>query len=239
MITSPSNATIKRFAKLHQKKYREKEKLMIIEGPHLVDIARSKGLIHTVFTLEGSTDSNTVQVSELVMKKLTKTNHVPPVAAVAKMPIRKSVSEKVLILEHVQDPGNVGTLIRTALAFGFETVVLDQSADPYSAKVLRSTQGAIFDLTLLEMDVKTFKNTYPNYTLIGTELSGETTAWVPSKPYAVILGNEGQGMNESSRGQCDVLVKIPIDSIDSLNVGIAGGIIMHALTNADRPLFKL
>jgi TrmH family RNA methyltransferase len=239
MITSPSNATIKRFAKLHQKKYREKESLMIIEGPHLVDIARFKGLIHTVFTLDESTESNTVQVSEMVMKKLTKTNHVPPIAAVAKIPKRHTVSSKVLILEHVQDPGNVGTLIRTALAFGFGTVVLDQSADPYSAKVLRSTQGAIFDITLLEMSVMDFKNTYPKHTVIGTDLNGQSTGKKPVEPYALILGNEGQGMKESTQKQCNVLLKIPIKNIDSLNVGIAGGILMHALANTNTPDLKL
>ena len=212
---------------------------MIIEGPHLVDIALSKGLIHTVFRLSGTNHKDAVEVSEPVMKKLTKTNHVPPVAAVAKIPIRKTVSKRVLILEHVQDPGNVGTLIRTALAFGFETVVLDRSADPYSAKVLRSTQGAVFDITILEMDVAAFKKTYPNHTLIGTDLKGKTEAKMPVEPYALILGNEGSGMDEFTLRQCDTLIRIPIDSIDSLNVGIAGGIIMHALSNGDTPVFKV
>lgn len=212
---------------------------MIIEGPHLVEIAQAKGLVHTVFSLEELPNIKTTLVSESVMKKLTQTNHVPPVAAVCKKPIRKSVTDKVLILEHVQDPGNVGTLLRTALAFGFDTVVLDRCADPFSAKVLRSTQGALFDLTLLETNVHAFKETHPDYTLIGTDLFGDSHAQHPSLPYALILGNEGQGMEKETRQLCDQLIKIPIKSIDSLNVGIAGGILMHSLTNAGTPLFKL
>ena len=239
MLTSPNNVTVKRFSKLHQKKYRDQENLMIVEGPHLVEIAQSKVLIHTIFSLEAMPRSHSTLVSESVMKKLTSTNHVPPVAAVVKIPIRQSLSSKVLILEHVQDPGNVGTLLRTALAFGFETVVLDRCADPFSSKVLRSTQGALFDLTLIETDTKTFKNQHPEYTLIGTDLLGQTESLMPKLPYALILGNEGQGMKKSTRALCDTLVKIPIKSIDSLNVGIAGGIFMHSLTNAGSSIFKL
>lgn len=227
MIASTQNDTVKRFAKLHQKKYRDKEGLFIIEGPHLVEEAKEHGLLHTVFSLDERTDA--VQVSEAVMKKLTRTDHVPPIAAIAKKPGKKPLSKRVLMLEHLQDPGNVGTLLRTALAFGFTTVVLDRCADIYSPKVLRSTQGALFQLDIRTADAKGFHEAHPEYTLIAADIKGEASPGDITPPFALILGNEGQGLKDSTLALSNRLVRIPIDHIDSLNVAVAGGILMHTL----------
>ncbi|MFW5893411.1 MAG: TrmH family RNA methyltransferase [Bacillota bacterium] len=228
MITSVQNETVKRFSKLHQKKYRDKEALFIVEGKHLVEEASKAGLLHTVFTLEEG--EGTIQVSEAVMRKLTQTDHVPPVAAVVKKPSEKPLTDRVLLLENVQDPGNVGTLIRTALAFGFETVILDRSADIYAPKVQRSTQGAIFQMAIRTMDARTFKTHYPTYTLIATDLEGTPDAPRIAPPLALILGNEGQGLKRETLKLADHRLKIPVQNIDSLNVAVAGGILMHKLS---------
>ncbi len=227
MLTSTGNDTVKRFAKLHQKKYRDKEGLFIIEGPHLVEEALKHGRVHTVFSLEKR--EGAVQVNQAVMKKLTDTHHVPPVAAVAFKPELKTLSDKVLILERIQDPGNVGTLIRTALAFGFTSVVLDRTADVYSPKVIRSTQGAIFQMDLRFMDVKSFKEANPEHTLYAAAVDGTAAFKSPEGPCGLVLGNEGQGLESSTQRLCEHLIRIPIDHIDSLNVAVAGGILMHKL----------
>ncbi|MFP4077682.1 MAG: TrmH family RNA methyltransferase [Bacillota bacterium] len=228
MIASTQNDRIKRFSKLHQKKYRDKEGLFIIEGPHLVEEASEANLIHTVFSLDAR--EGMVQVSEAVMRKLTQTDHIPPVAAVARKPGEKPLSKRALILENIQDPGNVGTLIRTALAFDFKTVVLDNCADIYSPKVLRSTQGALFKMAIRTMDVATFKKTHADYTLVATGLEGETDVPAIPPPFALILGNEGQGLTPHALKLADHTLKIPIANIDSLNVAVAGGILMHKLS---------
>lgn len=228
MITSTQNETIKRYSKLHQKKYRDKENRFIVEGKHLVEEASKAGLVHTVFSL--AEDEGAVQVSESVMRKLTQTDHVPPVAAVVRKPDEKPLTKRVLVLENVQDPGNVGTLIRTALAFGFKTVVLDKSADIYAPKVLRSTQGAIFQMAIRMMDAKTFKTHHPEYTLIATDLEGSADVSSITPPFALILGNEGQGLKPETLTLADERVRIPIHNIDSLNVAVAGGILMHKLS---------
>jgi len=239
MITSRQNPTVKDARRLNRKKYRDQTGMMLIEGPHLVEEATRKGLVQTVFILKRDpAHPGAIVVSEDVMRHLCDAKSAPPVAAVVNDPPKRPPGKKVLILENIQDPGNVGTLIRTALAFGFETVIEDECADYRSAKVLRSTQGAIFHLNILSMDVETFKENHPSHTLIGAHVrDGSSPPKHPRGPFALILGNEGQGLKERTLRLLDDTVHIPLITIDSLNVGVAGAIIMHALTS-ETPLFE-
>ncbi len=232
MINATQNPHVKKARKYHQKKYRHKDKRCLIEGFHLLEEARRKDCLETVFLLEPHPEYPTANlISETVMKHLTDSKNPPPAAAVAIIPETQTTGKQVLILEHIQDPGNVGTLIRSALAFGFDTIISDESADFFSPKVLRSTQGAVFHLQLHHMTVATFKQKNPAHTLIGTALSGEASA--PRKiptPYALILGNEGAGLKTETLNHLDHTVMIPMRTIDSLNVGVAGSILMYVLT---------
>jgi TrmH family RNA methyltransferase len=123
----------------------------------------------------------------------------------------------------------LGTLLRSALAFGFTTIVLDDTVDLYNPKVLRSTQGAIFHLSFLTMSATTFKENHPDYTLIATAVHGNATTTKPKGKYALILGNEGAGIKDETLALADAFITIPITTMESLNVAVAGSIIMHQL----------
>lgn len=239
MITSKQNTVIKAAKKLQMKKYRDQEARLLIEGFHLIEEATKAQLVETVFLTQPHPDyPEAILVATPVLKDLLGVDHQPQAAAIIKKPKEGKMGEKVLILENIQDPGNVGTLIRSALAFGFDTVVSFQSADLYSLKVLRSTQGAIFQLGIQHADVKTFKKNYPKHIVIGAHLGQKTALKHPLKhPFALVVGNEGQGLAQETIAQLDYTITIPIAHIDSLNVGVAGSIIMHALTQK-QPLLR-
>ena len=228
MITSVDNKAIKELAKLKQKKYRDETNTYIIEGIHLIEEAHKHNVVKAIYTTESdSIFDEAILLSPHVMKKITDTKHVPNYVALVRKQSSKDVTDHVLILENIQDPGNLGTLLRSALAFGYKTVVLDQSVDLYNPKVLRGAQGAHFHLNCHWMRVKDFHDTYP-HTLIATALEGETITPV-KPPYAIILGNEGQGLKEETLALASHIFTIPIETIDSLNVAVAGSILMHRL----------
>jgi TrmH family RNA methyltransferase len=230
MITSLQNPLIKDIAKLHQKKYRHATNTFIIEGDHVIEEARKNHLVKTIITTNKDTHySDAIIVSESVMKKLSSTHHIPTVIAVCTMQLSTTLTDRVLILEHIQDPGNLGTLLRSALAFGFETIVLDEAVDLYNPKVLRSTQGALFHLSFLTMSAPEFKAKHPDYTLIATAVNGNTTIVKPKDKYALILGNEGSGIHKDTLAIADTIITIPMATMESLNVAVAGSIIMHQL----------
>ncbi len=230
MITSLQNSLIKSVAKLNQKKYRHATNQFIIEGEHLLEEALKHDVVETIITTNKDTEyDNALIVSEAVMKKLTTTQHVPTLIAVCNMNQKKALADHVLILEHIQDPGNLGTLLRSALAFGFTTIVLDETVDLYNPKVLRSTQGAIFHLSFLTMSARAFKTKHPDYTLIATAVASDKIMDKPKGKYALILGNEGSGIKAETLAISDAVVTIPMTSMESLNVAVAGSIIMHQL----------
>ncbi len=229
MITSVNNPLIKSTAKLQQKKIRDESNTYIIEGEHLIEEAQKKGLIKTIFTTNDKTKyKEAVLLSPHVMKKITDTKHVPPFAAIVYKHEAKHIGPQVLILEQIQDPGNLGTLLRSALAFNFTTVILDDCVDLYNPKVLRAAQGAHFHLNILTQSFETFKHNQP-HSIIATGLKG-TTLKPHKSPYALVLGNEGHGLKPQTLNQADSIITIPIQHIDSLNVAIAGSIIMHSLS---------
>ncbi|MBN2604692.1 MAG: RNA methyltransferase [Bacilli bacterium] len=228
-ITSVNNPLIKEMSKLHQKKYRDEMGLFLIEGYHMYEEANKLDIFEHVFTNDPAiTGSKVIYVSRVVLEKLTKTQNPQNVVCVCRKLAEKELSDRVLILEEIQDPGNLGTLLRSALAFGFETVVLDNSVDVYNDKVLRSTQGAIFLLNLISMNTIDFMNLYQEYEYYGTSLHGSllTEISYPQK-FALILGNEGSGVSPTVLKMTKKNITISTQKVDSLNVGVAGSIIMH------------
>ncbi len=232
-ITSVNNSLIKEMTKLHQKKYRDRTGLFLVEGYHLYEEAKKHGLIDRVFTTDTSiAGDNVTYVSDHVLQKLANTKSPQGVVTICKMMTENPLTNRILICDHVQDPGNLGTLMRSALAFGFETIVLDHSVDTYNDKVLRSTQGALFQLNIINQDIETFMIENPSYYYVGTALSNHKMTDIEVKEkMAVIVGNEGSGIRESVLEKADINVTIPIQHIDSLNVGVAGSIIMHFVSD--------
>lgn len=225
MITSLANEKIKEAAKLLEKKYRDKTSTFLVEGFHLVEEARNANLLLEVFTSDESVAGTLV--SRGVIKKLSSTETPQPIVGIVKKPSTKELNNKVLVLDNVQDPGNVGTLIRTAIAFGFDSIIV-KGADVFSPKVIRASQGGIFKLNIIQTDdIKSFFGL--GHTVIGALLDKEAKSYneieVPKK-LMLVLGNEGQGISNEVISVLDEKVYIPI-SFESLNVAVAGGILMN------------
>ena len=137
--TSINNPKIKYLSKLKEKKFRDKENLYIIEGEHLVKEAIKRNIVKEIFVLENSSFdfNNASYVTKEVMKYITNLDSIPPVIGLAYKEEPKEIGNKIVILENVQDPGNIGTIIRSAVAFNIDTIILTKGcADVYSPKVL-------------------------------------------------------------------------------------------------------
>lgn len=230
-ITSVNNPLVKETVKLHKKKYRDDRMVFIVEGYHLYEEAKKAQIIRQVFTTDKKIKgSNVVYVNETVLHKLSQLKSPQQVIAVCNKLKTKELTNKVLILEKLQDPGNLGTLLRSALAFGFHTVVLDNTVDLYNDKVIRSTQGAMFKLNIIHQNTVHFIRSNKEYVYFGTSLKGSSIDDIikPSK-YALILGNEGNGLSSEVLSITNKNITIKTNDVESLNVAIAGSILMHEL----------
>ena len=240
IITSKANSVVKNAKKLHQKKYRKSAYL--IEGWHLFEEAVQAGVtIEKIFALESYRDQlvafpQTIWVSEEILLDLADTQTPQGIVAVIQkeeVGLPDLHQGKYLFLEDVQDPGNVGTMIRTADAAGFTGVIVsDKSADIYSLKTLRSMQGSHFHLPIYRMPVATFvegakKSDLP---ILATTLSRGSKDYrelSPLEDFVLVMGNEGQGISSVMAESADQLVHIGMKGrAESLNVAVAAGILM-------------
>ena len=240
IITSKANSVVKNAKKLHQKKYRKSAYL--IEGWHLFEEAVQAGVtIEKVFALESYRDQlaafpQTVWVSEDILQDLADTQTPQGIVAVIQkeeVGLPDFSQGKYLFLEDVQDPGNVGTMIRTADAAGFTGVIVsDKSADIYSLKTLRSMQGSHFHLPIYRMPLVSFveEAKKSNLPILATTLSRESKDYrelSSLENFVLVMGNEGQGISSVMAESADQLVHIGMKGrAESLNVAVAAGILM-------------
>lgn len=234
IITSTSNATIKELIKLKQTKYRNETKCYLIEGEHLVEEAMKAGQVELIISTKESNYANTIQVSKEVMDKLAFTKTPQSIMAKCKMQLENNIiaGNKYLLLDDLQDPGNIGTLIRTALALGIDQVILSKHCvDIYNDKVLRSMQGANFHISCIYQDLKEsiHQLKQQDVFVVGSALENGVDIKNINKAnkMAIIVGNEGSGMSSQILSICDAICYIPITTIESLNVAVAGSIMMY------------
>jgi len=235
MIESASNAKIKYAMKLKQKKYRSQFNQFLVEGKHLVEEAIKSNMVSVIFSTEEPNFPNieAYQINASLMAKLSELNNDYGVVAICNRPKSSKLSNKILILDGIQDPGNMGTLIRTAVAFGFETIISESSVDYFNEKVIRSSQGAVFYVNLLEMNIFDFIRSHQEYHYYGTDIVNGTpihNVTFNTSNIAIVLGNEGSGVRSEIQKLVQINIYIPMQSTESLNVGIAGGIIMYETT---------
>ena len=240
IITSKANSVVKNAKKLHQKKYRKSAYL--IEGWHLFEEAVQAGVtIEKVFALESYRDQlvafpQTIWVSEEILLDLADTQTPQGIVAVIQkeeVGLPDLHQGKYLFLEDVQDPGNMGTMIRTADAAGFTGVIVsDKSADIYSLKTLRSMQGSHFHLPIYRMPLVSFveEAKKSNLPILATTLSRESKYYrelSSLENFVLVMGNEGQGISSVMAESADQLVHIGMKGrAESLNVAVAAGILM-------------
>lgn len=243
MITSIQNQQIKTFRKLHLRKHREQLQQFLVEGYHLVEEALKSDweVEHIVMTdqakkLEGITKEKVMLVNQAVFNHLSQTESPQEIMAVIKKKkFQKITGKRLLLIDRIQDPGNLGTIIRTAVAAGYDAIVLGKgTVDPFNDKVLRATQGAVFHLPLIKKDLRPMIDRLKkdSYTIVASCLEGAKNVETIKKPdkFALVLGNEGSGISPEILSESDIKVKIPIyGEVESLNVSVAAGILMYQL----------
>ncbi|SEH40119.1 RNA methyltransferase, TrmH family [Ruminococcus flavefaciens] len=256
IITSKDNPTVKLYQKLSSsKKERLQYGLFVLEGQRIVEDAlkEESGITQLILTQKAYErfgeellqadlrNTRTIVISNELGNRIASTDSTQGVFAMCRIPVQRSVSSiitengKYLVLFGLQDPGNVGMMIRTADALGISGVIMSGSCDLYSPKVIRSTMGSVFRMKIaIENDAdKLFE-----------ELSGITTsAAVIDKDalpvtectfegaQAVFIGNEGNGLPADVAQRCSRKVIIPMHgNINSLNAAMAAGILMWELS---------
>ncbi|MCK3881101.1 RNA methyltransferase [Streptococcus suis] len=242
IIRSKSNNLVKQIKKLQQKKYRTSSYL--IEGWHLLEEAVKAGAsIEHVLVIEEHVDrvsqlEKVTVVSPEIIQDLTDSKSPQGVIAQLALPsqdLPERLEGRFLVLEDVQDPGNVGTIIRTADAAGFDGVFLtDKSADIYNMKVIRSMQGSHFHLPIYRLPIEDILSTLRNnqVEILATTLSSQSVDYrevSPGTSFALVMGNEGQGISDFVAEEADQLVHITMPGqAESLNVAIAAGILIFS-----------
>lgn len=258
-IFSKSNENVKFISSLNEKKFRSKNKAFYLEGVKVVNeildkekaidimfIAYSKSillatnggekLLERINSLE---NIKTLEFEENIFKYMTDTVNPQGVLAVLKMPeynlkdTLKGYNKNVVVLDKVQDLGNIGTIVRSCNAFDVEIIICTLgTADVYSPKTLRSTMGAILNTKVIylenisELEILKEKG----YSIVTTSLQGKENLNILSedKKFAFVMGNEANGVSEEIVNMSDLLIKIPMtDKIESLNVGVATSIILY------------
>ena len=239
VITSLENKKIKNLAKLLNKKYRDQENMFLVEGEHLVIEANNAGCLMEVIKCEDyelDFDVSTTIVTYDVIKKLSNTLNPQKVIGVCKKLEETDIGNKVLILEDIQDPGNLGTIIRSSVAFGIDTIILsNNTVDMYNDKVLRSSEGMLFHINIIRDDINNIidKLHKDGYQIYGTKVDGGTELKNVSfsEKCAIIMGNEGAGVSFSILDKCDKYIYIPMDNnCESLNVGVATSVILYEMS---------
>ncbi len=238
VIKSLDNKHIKNLSKLLLKKYRDIEGMFLAEGEHLVEEARNSGCLVEVVRTEdyqGDFGVKEVVVTYEVIKKLSGSVTPQKIIGVCKKMEERELGNKVLILDNLQDPGNLGTIIRSSVAFNVDTIVLSSdTVDLYNDKVLRSSEGMIFHINIVKREISDLIDELheKDYVVMGTRVTdGENVKCIdkPSK-VAVVMGNEGAGVRREILDKCDKYLYIPMSkTCESLNVGVATSIILYEL----------
>ncbi len=230
VIVSPSNPVYKDLLSL--KKNEKDLGLVLIQGEDLLQLAIQNGKLKDVILLKEDfaySDFREIILSESLYKNLASFQSLPKVMGVARMELGKELlGDKIVYLDGIQDPGNLGTIARTALAFGYRSLVLSQDCvSPFNAKAVSASKGSFFGLNIVYRSLEEVKKA--GYKLAMTDLNGKDISQVkkPEGKFAVVIGNEGQGIRPNNLALADVRVLLPIDrSIDSLNAAVAAGIFL-------------
>ena len=234
-ILSKNNQKIKDACALRIKKVRQEKGLFLMEGIKNLDMALRYGVVKQIFTSVGlpkiKQDIECYKVNDDILKKLAYSENPEGVVFVCEQlsPKKdKSKYHKIVYLDQINDPGNLGTILRTAVAFNYDAVVLNKSSvDLYNEKVVAASKGALFLIDAFYDDIDNYIN---GRTVIVSVLEDAKPLSQCEKPhdFVLVLGNESHGVSQEIINISNQKVKIEMnDSIDSLNVAVAAGILMN------------
>lgn len=234
-IMSKNNQKIKDACALKMKKVRQEKGLFLMEGIKNLDMALKFGVVKQIYTSIGlpklKKDIECYKVNDEVLKKLANSENPEGVVFVCEqLKPKKDPKDyhKIVYLDQINDPGNLGTILRTAVAFNYDAVILSKSSvDLYNEKVVAASKGALFLIDAFYDDIANYIN---NRTVIVSALDGAVPLSTCPKEenFVLVLGNESHGVSPEIIKKADKVVKIEMeDAIDSLNVAVAAGILMN------------
>ena len=252
LITSKDNEMVKHIKKLSDKKYRDQNKCYIIEGIKMVEEAiQEEALIEKIVICEESTKTSEISknlmyeiakydciyVTEKIFKTLTQVVNPQGILAVIKKNNERTLirydEDIIVVLDDIQDPGNLGTILRTVDSVGLKQLVVSKgTAGVYNPKVIRSSMGAIFRVEVIEVEnlketIETIRRN--NYNLVVTSLQTENSVYdISYDKKVIVIGNEANGVSKEIQEMADNKVKIPmLGKTESLNASVATGIILY------------
>ena len=238
LITSTDNKKIKDLVKLKQKKYRDIENKFIIETENLIKEAYIENRLEEVYLLENeelsfNVDCPIYYVTEKVMEKIKNINTSKYIGICSKKESNEYIGKRYLMLDKVSDPGNLGTIIRSAVAFNIDTLILsDDSCDVYNDKTIRATEGALFRLNIIRENLDEALNNLEklNINIYGTDVTnGDTIDTVDKNNFCIIIGNEGSGISDKVKKRITKNIHLKTQNVESLNVAVATSIILYEL----------
>lgn len=238
LISSVQNPKIKYLKQVANFKY---SNLFLVEGYHLVQEALKYNLVLETFELNENqlVYPNSTLITSNVLSSITNTKTPEGIVALCKIAFKTELNDKIIFLDNVQDPGNIGTIIRTMKAFNFNSLIANINL--LNHKIIRSTQGAIFNLNYYQYKqndysiIKKLKS--EGYKIIGTLLDKNSQPYFKNDlftgKFVLIMGNEGNGISPELQQLLDYSVYIPIN-FESLNVAVATGIVLNHIYQSEK-----
>lgn len=238
LYTSLENKKIKDIKKLNNKKYRDKTGLFLVEGEHLVLEAYKTGYLKELILEQDTLFPLNVPISYVtndILHALTELETPSPTIAVCEKKESENLGNRILMLDDIQDPGNLGTIIRSAVAFHIDSIILGLGCvDLYNSKTIRASQGMLFHINIIRKSllecIQELKQ--KDYHIMGTKVThGKNVKDIAkTEKSVIIMGNEGNGVSEDILDLCDEYLYIPCNDVcESLNVGVAASIILYEL----------
>ena len=235
IISSISNAKIKEVRSLKDKKTRIAKQQFIVEGVNIVKDIPNHVKFDLYYVLERrefvkdiiSRASNSYEVTTKVMEAMSETVNPSGVLAVADMNKKPfSASNVVLYLDKINDPGNMGTIIRTAVALGVEEIIASDSVDAYSGKVVRSSMGGIFNTNVINVSEDEALRLIDGYKVYTLDMNGDNifdrSFSIDNSRFVLAVGSEAHGIGEKLRLRADRVLSLPMTGkIESLNAGVS------------------
>lgn len=238
IISSKANPIIKKICSLYDKKYRKLYGEFIVESIKAVNECLSSGMsVSEIICTDDFADvyPDAIIVTDELFSRISTEKTPQGVLAVVKKPKKALMQPQgnCLLLDKLQDPGNLGTIIRTANAAGYNDVYLVDCADAYSPKAIRASMGGVFYVNIYEGGYDEVFETIKGVPVICADMSGEDVfAFSTPTKFCLCIGNEGNGISDTVSAKSDYTIKIPMrKTCESLNAAVSAAIAMYALKN--------
>jgi TrmH family RNA methyltransferase len=231
-ITSPNNSSIKDLVRLKQKSNSIKERKYLIEGENVIKMAIEANVVETIFYTENDYGfENSIKVTNPIIKKLSSLSTSQQAVALCNVKeVDIKNNKRIVILDNINTPNNIGAVIRSALAFNYDGVVVSKdSAYIYNAKCISGSQGAIFKIPVIQTDIIKYiedNKIDPIVTTLSPK-SIDIDSIKAEGNMAFVFGSEAHGVSKEVEKLSSKHLKISIDNIDSLNIAVAAGIVLN------------